>query len=44
MLLTAIYSIFKKKEPYNPDLYKKADVLSTTLDFTIEQVILLNKI
>lgn len=25
MLLTAIYNILKKNEPYNPDLYRKAD-------------------
>ena len=25
MLLTAIYNILKKREPYNPDLYRKSD-------------------
>ena len=28
MLLTAIYNILKKKESYNPDLYRKADTLA----------------
>jgi len=27
MLLTAIYNILKKNEPYNPELYRKADIL-----------------
>lgn len=26
MLLTAIYNILKKNEPYNPDLYRKSDI------------------
>lgn len=27
MLLTAIYNILKKNEPYNPDLYRKSDII-----------------
>lgn len=43
MLLTAIYNILKKKEPYNPELYKKSDVLPVTREITVEQAILLAK-
>ncbi|MGG5252395.1 IS110 family transposase [Neobacillus sp. SM06] len=43
MLLTAIYNILKKKEPYNPELYKKADVLPVNREITVEQAILLAK-
>jgi len=41
MLLTAIYNILKKKEAYNPELYKKSDVLPVTREITVEQAILL---
>lgn len=43
MLLTAIYNIIKKKEPYNPELYKKSDVLPVDREITVEQAILLAK-
>ncbi|WP_445659519.1 IS110 family transposase [Aeribacillus sp. FSL M8-0254] len=43
MLLTAIYNILKKKEPYNPNLYKKADVLPVNREITVEQALLLAK-
>lgn len=43
MLLTAIYHILKKKEPYNADLYRKADVLPVNREITVEQAILLAK-
>lgn len=43
MLLTAIYNILKKKEPYNAELYKKSDVLPVNREITIEQAILLAK-
>jgi transposase len=43
MLLTAIYNIIKKKEPYNPELYKKSDVLPVNREITVEQAILLAK-
>ncbi|MFD1417139.1 IS110 family RNA-guided transposase [Oceanobacillus jeddahense] len=43
MLLTAIYHILKKKEPYNPELYQKADVLPVSREITVEQAILLAK-
>ena len=39
MLLTAIYHILKKKEPYNPELYKKLDVLPVTREITVEQAV-----
>ncbi|QDI89762.1 IS110 family transposase [Salicibibacter halophilus] len=43
MLLTAIYHILKKKEPYNPDLYQKADVLPVSREITVEQALSLAK-
>lgn len=39
MLLTAIYNILKKNEPYNPDLYKKADCPPTHREVSVEQAI-----
>jgi transposase len=44
MLLTAIYNIIKKKEPYNPELYKKSDVLPVDREITVEQAIFLAKL
>lgn len=41
MLLTALYSILKKKEPYNADLYRKSDVIPVEREITVEQAILL---
>lgn len=41
LLLTAIYHILKKREPYNPELYKKADSLPVTREITMEQAILI---
>jgi len=43
MLLTAIYMILKKKEPYNPDLYRKSDALPVDREITVEQAILIAK-
>jgi transposase len=43
MLLTAIYHMLSKNEPYNPNLYKKADIMPQTRDLTIEQAIALAK-
>jgi len=40
MLLTAIYHILKKGEPYN-ELYKKIEILPQTLQITVEQAILI---
>jgi len=40
MLLTAIYNILKKKEPYNAELYRKSDVFPANREITIEQAIL----
>ena len=39
MLLTAIYQIIKKSEPYNADLYKKSDVIPSNRDVSVEQAI-----
>lgn len=39
MLLTAIYNILKKNEPYNPDLYRKADLLPAHREVSVEQAI-----
>jgi len=41
MLLTVIYHVLKKKEAYNPDLYKKSDVRPVTREITVEQANLL---
>jgi len=41
MLLTAIYHILLKDEPYNPELYKKVEVLPKTRSITVDQAILL---
>ena len=43
MLLTALYNILKKKEPYNADLYRKSDVIPVEREITVEQAILLAK-
>lgn len=43
MLLTAIYMILKKKEPYDPDLYRRSDVLPVDREITVEQAILIAK-
>jgi transposase len=39
MLLTAIYQILKKNEPYNAELYKKSDVIPTNRDVSVKQAI-----
>ena len=39
MLLTAIYNIIKKNEPYNAELYKKAELIPTSREITVEQAI-----
>lgn len=41
MLLTAIYHMLKKGELYNPQLYKKAELLPTSREITPEQAIFL---
>lgn len=43
ILLTAIYMILQKKEPYNAELYKKYDVLPVDREITVEQAILIAK-
>ena len=39
MLLTAIYHILESGEPYNADLYKKAELLPVSREITVEQAI-----
>jgi len=39
MLLTAIYNILKKNEPYNSELYKKSDEHTKSRDLSLEQAI-----
>jgi len=39
MMLTAIYQILKKSEPYNSELYKNADVLPLHREVTVEQAV-----
>ena len=39
MLLTAIYNMLKKNEPYNPELYRKADRPPTHREISLEEAI-----
>lgn len=39
MLLTVIYNILKKSEPYNPDLYRKADLPPAHREISVDQAI-----
>jgi len=41
MLLTALYNMLKKNEPYNSELYKKSDVIPVTREITVDQAILM---
>jgi len=41
MILTAIYHMFKSGEVYNPEHYRKAEVLPVEREITIEQAIIL---
>jgi transposase len=41
MLLTALYNMLKKKEPYNAELYKKSNDFPVDREITIEQAILI---
>ncbi len=43
MLLTALYNMLKKKEPYNAELYRKSDILPANREITVEQAILIAK-
>lgn len=43
MLLSALYNMLKKKEPYNADLYRKSDALPVDREITVEQAIQLAK-
>jgi len=39
LMLTAIYQMLKKNEPYNAELYRKADVLPNNREVSVEQAI-----
>ncbi len=39
LMLTAIYHILKKSEPYNAELYKKAEIIPPNRKVTVEQAI-----
>lgn len=41
MLLTALYNMLKKNEPYNAELYRKSDVIPVEREITVEQAILM---
>jgi len=43
MLLTAIYHILNKEEPYNAELYKKVDIIPTSREITVAQAIFFAK-
>ena len=42
-LLTALYNMLKKNESYNPDLYRKSDIIPVDREITVEQAIILAK-
>lgn len=39
MLLTAIYNILKKNEPYNPELYRKSDLPPAQREVSLNEAI-----
>ena len=39
ILLTAIYNILKKREPYNPELYRNSDTPPEHRNVTIEEAV-----
>ncbi len=39
MLLTAIYNMLKKNEPYNPELYRKVDLPPQHREVSVEEAI-----
>ena len=41
MLLTALYNMLIKKEPYHAELYRKSDVLPVNRKITVEQAVLM---
>ena len=41
MLLTALYNMLKKNEPYNAELYRKSDILPVSREITVEQAIIM---
>lgn len=43
MLLTALYNMLKKKEPYNAELCKKSNLIPVDREITVEQAILIAK-
>jgi hypothetical protein len=40
MLLTAIFHILTKREPYNPELYKQVNFIPVSREISVEQAIL----
>jgi transposase len=40
MLLTAIFHILTKREPYNPELYKQVDFMPASREISVEQAVL----
>ena len=44
MLLTALYNMLKKNEPYNAELYRNSDVIPANREITVEQAIKLAKL
>jgi len=43
MLLTALYNMLKDNKPYDPELYRKSDVLPVEREITVEQALLMVK-
>lgn len=43
MLLTALYNMLKKNEPYNAEFYKNSDAIPANREITVDQAILMAK-
>ena len=39
MLLTAIYNMLKKNEPYNPELYRKANLSPSHREVSVKEAV-----
>ena len=39
MLLTAIYNMLKKNEPYNPELYRKANLSPAHREVSVKEAV-----
>ena len=44
MLLTALYNMLKKNEPYNAELYRNSDTIPVNREITVEQALQLSRL